>query len=145
MLNKRTHTHTHTLAPKQQAPLRLFTSNVRGIVKHWDVIKQINFDKYDILLFCEIWQIKNFENLIIEDFKIATVYQRENCRGGGVIIFIRSSIKYESVEAIVQDGIIESAAIKIKNTIIMILYRPPEWKQTTVSRPINRLDRNKTW
>jgi len=98
---------------------------VRGIVKHWDLIKQINFDNYDILLFCEIWQIRSFENLHIENFKIANVFQRENQRGGGVIVYIRSNIKYEAIEAILTDGVIESVAIKVKNTVFMILYRPP--------------------
>ena len=45
---------------QQQQQLQIFTSNVRGIVKNWDKLSQINFDNYDLLLFNEIWQVKDF-------------------------------------------------------------------------------------
>jgi len=105
--------------------LKLFTSNVRGILKHWDVIKQINFSKYDVLMFCEIWQVREYENLKIDNFKLATSYQRTDQRGGGVIIFVRENIKYEVINSIVVPGLIETAAVKINKILLVVLYRPP--------------------
>jgi hypothetical protein len=110
---------------KQQTPLRVFTSNVRGIVKHWDVIKQINKNEYDILMFNEIWQVRDFENINIEDFKIASIEQRNERKGGGVIIYVRESIKFEKIDSVNLVGDLESTAIKISNTLFLSIYRPP--------------------
>ena len=57
-------TNNHTLNT-----LRVFTTNVRGLVKNWNGIKQLNLENYDIILLNEIWQIKEFENINIEKFK----------------------------------------------------------------------------
>ena len=58
-------------------------------------------------------------------FKLATIYQRETQRGGGVIIFIRDNIKYEVVDSICIQGVIESQSVMINGTLITSLYRPP--------------------
>ena len=111
MLRYKCHTHntqTHDTHNQQSNSLRVFSSNVRGLVKNWDAVKQINTQNYDLLLFSEIWQIKNFENLIIPEFIIANVYQREQSKGGGVIIFVR-----------------ETVSIKIANNVFTSTYRPP--------------------
>jgi len=76
-------------------------------------------------MFSEIWQIRDYEFLVIDNFKLAVVTQRENQRGGGVIIFVRTTLKYEVVDHIFTQGVIETAAIKIGNIIFMSLYRPP--------------------
>ena len=94
-------------------------------MKNWDTIKQINTDNYDLLIFNEIWQIRDFELVLIDGFKISCIYQRRDQRGGGVMIFIRETIKFESIESICEQGIIETTSIKINNTIITALYRPP--------------------
>ncbi len=109
----------------QTQSLRIFTSNVRGIVKNWKTIKQIKLENYDILLFNEIWQIRDFENLVIEGFVIANVYQRTENRGGGVIIFTRDTLKFEKYESPVATGIIESTSIIMNNNVITSIYRPP--------------------
>ena len=44
---------------------------MRGLIKNWDVIKQINTDNYDVLLFNEIWQVKSHEQLQLQGFKLA--------------------------------------------------------------------------
>jgi hypothetical protein len=43
-------THKHQKTISNTNTLRVFTSNVRGIVKNWDSLSQVNLDKYDILL-----------------------------------------------------------------------------------------------
>jgi hypothetical protein len=81
--------------PSQSNSLKIFTSNVRGIVKNWSAIEQIDTNKYDVLLFNEIWQIKAFEFVKIKNFKLANIYQRETSRGGGVLIFVKENVPYK--------------------------------------------------
>jgi len=126
---KLNHPHTHithqTNTSEQLITARIFTSNVRGLVKNWDKIKAIDLSKYDIIMFNEIWQIRNFENASLPGFKIANIYQRENQRGGGVIIYIRDDYEYEKIEGLVVNGICELAAISMRNSVISVIYRPP--------------------
>jgi len=109
----------------QSNSLKIFTSNVRGLIKNWHVIEQIDTNKYDLLLFNEIWQIRSFEHLKIPNFKLASIYQRENTRGGGVIVFIRETVNFKLIESPIVEGIIESTSILINNLIITSVYRPP--------------------
>jgi len=81
-------------------------------------------------LFNEIWQIRDYENLVIEGFVLANVYQRTETRGGGVMIFVRDNYKFSKFESPVVNGIIESSSIKIHNLIITSLYRPPSGNKT---------------
>jgi hypothetical protein len=124
------HTHTHTQTPNTSSnrfkPLRVLTSNVRGAIKNWDSIKQqINLDNYDILLFNEIWQVRDHEKLLLENFNLANLAQREERRGGGVLIFVRDTFKYEKIISPFISGTLEATAIIIENTIFMSIYRAP--------------------
>jgi hypothetical protein len=65
-----------TTTNKQLKHLRVFSSNIRGLVKHWDTLKQIKKNEFDILMFNEIWQVRDFENINIEGFKVASIVQR---------------------------------------------------------------------
>jgi len=125
---KNTHTLKKTVTNNiiKYNNLRVFTSNVRGLVRNWDAIQQIDTSKYDILLFNEIWQIRNFENLSLEGFKLATFKQRETQRGGGTAIYIRDNISFTVLESPFIDGTIETCAIKLQETIFVSLYRPPQ-------------------
>ncbi len=76
-------------------------------------------------MFNEIWQIRDYENINIEGFKIAKINQRENRKGGGVIIYIRESLKYTNIDSPFMEGVIETAATKINGNIFVSLYRPP--------------------
>jgi hypothetical protein len=109
----------------QTQSLKIFTSNVRGLVKNWKSIKQIDLNRYDVLLFNEIWQIRDFENLVIEGFVLANLYQRTENRGGGVVIYIRDTFKFSKYESPVVNGILESTSIILKNFVITSIYRPP--------------------
>ncbi len=111
--------------PRQTSSLRIFTTNVRGLLRNWNGIKQINPAKYEVLIFNEIWQIRDFENVNIEGFKIANIYQRTTQRGGGVVIYISDKLKTEKIESPIINGVIETTAIKINNNIIAGVYRPP--------------------
>ncbi len=70
-------------------------------------------EKYDVLLFNEIWQIREFEILKIDGFNLANCYQRTESKGGGVIIFVRDTLKFTKLESPVVFGIIESTSILI--------------------------------
>jgi hypothetical protein len=107
-------------------------------VKNWDAVKQLDLSRYDVLIFNEIWQVRNFENINIPDFKIANIYQRERQRGGGVLIYIKENLSYEKYEAPVITGVVESIAISLNSNIILGLYRPPSGnKQTFMDTLIN--------
>jgi hypothetical protein len=105
-------------------------------LKHWDAIRQINTKNYDILLFNEIWKTNSYESLHIEEFKLANIYQRNTTRGGGVAIFIRETIAFEKIESPIVEGTIETTAIKIDNSIIVSLYRPPSGNKRTFSEKL---------
>ncbi len=106
------HTQTPNTSNSQFKPLRILTSNVRGVIKNWDSIKQqIDLDDYDILLFNEIWQIRDHEQLILENFNLANLAQREDRRGGGVLIFVRNTLKYEKLNTPFVSGTIETTSI----------------------------------
>ncbi len=68
--------------------LRLFCSNVRGLVCNWDAATSFDWNNYDILAFNEVWNIKDFENLVVENYEIKAKKLRTNSRGGGIIILI---------------------------------------------------------
>jgi hypothetical protein len=141
MLKSNCHTQAHTLThttnhSQHTHSIRIFTSNVRGIIRHWDAIKKINSQNYDILLFNEIWQIRDYENLSIPEFTIANIYQRENVKGGGVIIFVRNSLKYQKIDSPLISGVIETTAITIGNTIITSLYRAPSGNKHTFTEAL---------
>jgi len=103
---------------------------VRGIIKNWSIIEQIDTNKYDIILFNEIWQIQSFEFIKIKNFKLANIYQRNTSRGGGVLIFIKENLSYKKIESPVVQGIIESTAILVDNLIIASIYRPPSGRKS---------------
>jgi len=95
------------------------------VIKNWDAIKQINLDKYDIILLYEIWQVRDFEHIKIPNFSLATIKQREVTRGGGSLIFVRNTLVYEIFESPFIEGLIETSSIIIDNVVIMSVYRPP--------------------
>jgi len=76
-------------------------------------------------MFNEIWQIRDYENINITGFKLATICQRNNQRGGGVLIYVRDTMVYKLIEAPIVEGTIEMAAIEVDNSIIAVVYRPP--------------------
>jgi len=67
------HTQTQNTSINRLKPLRVLTSNVRGVIKNWDSIKQLNLNNYDILLFNEIWQVRDYEKIILDDFNLANI------------------------------------------------------------------------
>jgi hypothetical protein len=107
------------------------------LIKHWESIKQLKFNEYDLLLFNEIWQIRDYENINIDGFKIAAIEQRENRKGGGVIIYVRKTISFIKIDSINIAGIIETAAIKINDAVIISLYRPPSGSKNEFIEQLN--------
>jgi len=78
-----------------------------------------------MVLLNEIWQVRDFEELQISEFKLANIKQRTLRKGGGTLIFIRNNIEFDKYDAPFIEGVIESSAIIIKNMVIASIYRPP--------------------
>jgi len=105
--------------------IRVIISNVRGVIKNWDIIQKINTENYDVIMFNEIWQIREFENLKIDNFVLANVFTRDQTRGGGSMIFIRETIAHQKIDSPKIEGLIETCAVTIGDTHFVSLYRPP--------------------
>jgi len=54
---------------KIENTLNIITANVRGLVKNYNLIEATNLSEYDVLMFNEIWQIKEYENVCMDGFK----------------------------------------------------------------------------
>jgi len=105
--------------------LRLFCSNVRGLVCNWDAATSFDWNNYDVVAFNEIWNIKDFENLNVENFEVKTVKLRNIRRGGGSIIFGRKNLQCEVLNPPFREGCIETSGIKINGVNFINIYRPP--------------------
>ena len=105
--------------------MRVFCSNVRGLVCNWDIIKKIDFSDFDIVAFNEVWAINDFENLKLNGFELKTKKLRTMNRGGGTVIFCKTELNCIEIETPFAEGIIESTGIKINSLIFLNIYRPP--------------------
>ena len=105
--------------------LRLFCSNVRGLVCNWHSVTAIDYSLYDVLAFNEVWNIKDYENVMIEGFEIKTAKLREHTRGGGTVIFCRSNLEAKMLNTPFIEGCIETTGILIDNLAFINIYRPP--------------------
>ena len=50
---------------KKFQDVNIFTANVRGLMNNLKSIEAENLNEYSILMFNEVWQIKEFENIKI--------------------------------------------------------------------------------
>jgi len=91
-----------------------------------------------VIILNEIWQVRNFENISIENFKIANIYQRERQKGGGVLIYIRESLPFVKIESPILEGIIESVAISLNNNVFLGVYRPPAGNKQSFKEAIEK-------
>ena len=105
--------------------IRLLCSNVRGLVCNWHVAESFDWNLYDIVAFNEVWQIKNFENIVKEGFEVKTCRLRENSRGGGTVIFTKIGLEVKPLVTPFIEGTIETTGIKIGRLNFINIYRPP--------------------
>jgi len=105
--------------------LRLFCSNVRGLVCNWDAATSFDWNNYDILAFNEVWNIKDFENLVVENYEIKAKKLRTNSRGGGSIIFGKKNLQCKEIETPFLEGCIETTGIRCNGITFINIYRPP--------------------
>jgi len=104
---------------------KIYAANVRGLVKNLKIIQSLQLIEYDVLLFNEIWNVKEFENVVINGFELKCKYQRETQRGGGVAIFIKTGLKSKIINGVITEGIMESVGINLNGLNIFCIYRPP--------------------
>ena len=109
----------------RETNLRFLCSNVRGLICNWSNAVSFDWENYDVVAFNEVWGIKSFENITVNNYEIKTVKLRQNSRGGGTIIFGRKDIACEILETPFFEGCLESTGIKIGTTYFINLYRPP--------------------
>ncbi len=69
---------------------------------------------------------------------MATTVQRDG-RGGGVIIYVKNEIKYETIQTKNVEGIIESCGIRIGDLNIVNIYRPPSGRKAAFVEQIIEL------
>ena len=119
--------------------INILGSNVRGIVNNWDAIINLDLTGYDIIALNEIWAIKDFESLQLQDFDISSVKTRVNGRGGGVIIFAKNYLKTESLNVPFIGGVFETVGIKIGNTVVINVYRPPSGNRVVFFQEMENL------
>ena len=110
--------------------LRIFCSNVRGLVKNWSIATSFNWDDYDLIGFNEVWAIQNFENLKVEGFEIKSIKLRSDSRGGGTIIFGKTDLTVKILSTPFLEGIIESTGVNVGGVVFINIYRPPSGNKT---------------
>ena len=118
--------------------LRLFCSNVRGLVCNWDAATSFDWSNFDILAFNEVWSIKEFENLSVNNYEVKSVKLRANRRGGGTIIYGRNDLECVSIETPFKEGCIESTGIKIGDVVFVNVYRPPNGNRVDFSNNLTQ-------
>ncbi len=121
---------------KKFKDVNIFTANVRGLMNNFKLIEAENLNEYSILMFNEVWQIKEFENIKIKGFKLATKYLRDG-RGGGVIIYVKKGLEYSVIKLDSIEGTFEVCGIKMAKVIIISLYRPPAANKNTFKEERN--------
>jgi len=121
---------------------KIYAANVRGLVKNLKIINSLQLETNDVLLFSEIWNIKDFEHINIQGFELIEKYQRQT-RGGGVAIFIKTGQKAKKLNGIINEGITESVGIQLNGLNIYCVYRPPSGsKQLFIEDLCQLLDNN---
>ena len=102
-----------------------------------------NERKYDVLGLCETFLDGNVaeHEFKIKDYSVVT--RHRNRQGGGVLLYIHESIKFEVIDIDVSPDI-ESSWITIKfnasDFAIGVMYRPPSANSTYYSKMLDQLD-----
>ena len=96
---------------------------------------------YDLLAFNEVWNVKHYENLKVVGFEIKGMKLRQLGRGGGTLIFGRTSILTTTLETPFIEGCIETSGVKIGDINFINVYRAPNGnKQEFFNLITNYLD-----
>jgi exonuclease III len=120
--------------------------NIRSIVNKFDMLKQLiksTQDNFEIIGLTETWLGEtNYKNFNLEGYDFMSA-QRENKKGGGVGIYIAERLKYKlrkdlniNIYETIQSTFIEVATENGKNTIVGVIYRPPNNKIETFENAI---------
>jgi len=114
--------------------LRLFCSNVRGLVCNWSSVTAFDWSQYDIVALNEVWNIKDFENMKVDNFEIKTSRIRQNRRGGGTVIFGRKELVCKILTTPFIEGCIETSGLSTCGVVFLNIYRPPGGNKDDFSR-----------
>lgn len=102
--------------------------NIRSIKNKLDAFEtflQSLCVKFDIIAISETWLTKEDVPPHIEGYK-CEVLTRKQRRGGGTAVYVNTNLRHQVIEPLNRvDEHIESLFIKVVNTVIGVLYRPP--------------------
>lgn len=117
-----------TLTPKQKPFMSVLHINARSASNKSDTISNFLNEfkfRFKIILFTETWYRDDGSMVELDGYRIFFL-NRTNRRGGGVAIYVDSSLKFELVSefsTITNDY--EMLTIKLNRDIVSVLYRPP--------------------
>lgn len=121
--------------------------NVRSLYNH---ISELTLDfsmtNFLAICICETWLNHTMDSrlIAIPGFKVARLDRTHDCRGGGLVIYIRKDLEYEITDAElnVSNLDIESLTVTIKRNfqkdlVISLVYLPPK---SNICNAINFLE-----
>lgn len=102
--------------------------NVRSIKNKADTLEiflQSLTTKFSVIILTETWLTKEDIPPHLFGYKCETVC-REEKRGGGIAIYLKDNLQCQIMDDFTRmDEHVESLFVKISNTIVAALYRPP--------------------
>jgi exonuclease III len=125
--------------------------NICGLLNKLDMLEvtlkdfQNDYQNIDVLCFSETFVQRGCEsNIILNNFKLASSYCRENNRGGTAIL-VRKSLEIKSVEImskLASDYYFECCGTEITsiNLIIITIYRIPQQTQSHLAYFLHKLE-----
>lgn len=102
--------------------------NTRSLKNKVDTVEALLHSvnaKFDAIIFTETWLTSSDSPPKFHSYKCESLVRQEK-RGGGVAIYIKDNLRYQIIDEFTRiDENIESLVIKISNTVVVALYRPP--------------------
>ena len=110
--------------------LRVYSQNIRSIAKNFDKLKVgISGKHYDLICLQETWKIDS--TYVMEDYYKHYFNARQNHRGGGVLIWLKTGLQHNIRSDISYfiEGVFESICVEChcrgRNVVVVNIYRPP--------------------
>lgn len=114
---------------KDNIKLNLIHQNIQSFSsKILDIELLIEKYNLDLLCFTESWLKAEKMCFNINNFVVASFFNRNSCEGGGSIILIKNNLKYKERKDIVKlsvERVCEISCAEMDTYIILCIYRPP--------------------
>ena len=117
------------LNKKQPRAFAITSVNVRSLSNNWNVFANSGAIKSNVICIQEIWQIPNINQVNLKGFNKLEFITRKHNRGGGVGIYVKKGITYETFDTPFIEKELESIGIKViigeMTLFILSVYRNP--------------------